>query len=175
MATMINFRKVPEVVYLDTRRIPTEEEVKDFWRNNHDEDDEFPEEGSDEYCQAESTIKSLEFDDFKDNFQSLGLCLVHGFAGLWDGNHEGGKVIEIDTADELFYCVRGCDDVKVVCDKDGLHVIGYHHDGTNTFTVKPLTKKGKAYWEHHAEQSYDVHHHLLDTKGYLKRIRYYIQ
>ena len=89
-----------------------------------------------------------DFDDFKINFKEEldnHYYVVTGTLGLWDGTHEGGKVIA--GWYDLMNLLEDCDYIKVVDDNGLLKVTGSHHDGTNYFEVKELTDKGYEYYK----------------------------
>ena len=69
--------------------------------------------------------------------------VIIGNLGLWNGPH---KVIptKCKTILEAVYkCIEDMDEVEIYEDQYGnLKVDGYHHDGTNHFTIKKVTDKG---------------------------------
>ena len=60
--------------------------------------------------------------------------LVIGSIGRWNGSFDGWKLVDT-LEDALYSALTDCDYVKVWYDKDGLHIRGIHHDGSNTVTV----------------------------------------
>ena len=62
-------------------------------------------------------------------------------------------------------------------DKEGLHVQNTHHDGSSTYLVKTLTKKGERYWNRKLEAdeaSFNDIKYLAETKGMSSNIDYYL-
>lgn len=173
MSMKINFKTNPKVVYLDTGRIPSHDEVTEWWEANH-EGEPVPAEDSTEWWGVVTDIRDQEFDDLRCNFTSLGVCLVSGTCGTWRGPMPGGRVMPVNSLGDLLRCVSNCDSTEVYIDSEGLHVVGHHHDGTDCFMVRPLTKKGQAYWDKHPDQSQEVHDHLRDVRGYVRKVREYL-
>ena len=58
--------------------------------------------------------------------------LVIGSIGRWNGDFEGWKLV--DSLEDAIY-MKDCDYMKIWYDKDGLHIRGIHHDGSNEVTV----------------------------------------
>jgi len=185
----IDFKVNPKVTYVSPE-IPDYEDFKSYWADCHDgEEDEYPcpEENSSEYWDEVNFQKQLEYDDFKGNFKYGHLigktCM---FLGFYDSrypdfrpSHGGGNVRRIDSFDDFIEAFAGSnpDDVTIWQDKEGLHVQNTHHDGTTTFTVKTLTKKGEQYWARKCdcgEECYKDIKHLDETKGLSSKIDYYL-
>ena len=57
--------------------------------------------------------------------------LVIGSVGRWNGTFEGWKLV--DSLEDALY--MNCDYMKIWYDKNGLHIRGIHHDGSNLVTV----------------------------------------
>ena len=136
-------KKKEESVLLESQCEITMDEIRDHCEDNGRP---VPEEGSTEYWELVGEFREWDCDDFKNDMCysfKLGKCLVTGYAGLWDGRHAGGTIIDVNKGGDLFQLARNCDDIKVVLDPDdGLVVYGYHHDGTNRYTVRQLNKRG---------------------------------
>jgi hypothetical protein len=149
-----------EIELLDTDREVSFDEVKGYCANN---DMEVPAEGTQDYYDIVSDIQSWDIDDFKEDAAlhfDLGLCLVKGYAGLWNGPAEGGKVMRIDSGADLFF--QDVDRVRVVLEGDGLVVYGYHHDGTNRYVVRQLNERGNAlYSKNGDEHTREFHERLM--------------
>lgn len=172
---MANLTEKKEIVLFDSMRDIEMDEIKDYCESN---DREVPEENSTEYWDIVNHLREWEADDFRDNCSGmkldLGQCLVHGYAGLWNGPSEGGILKTINGPSDLLEIAENCDEVKVVIDPDeGLTVKGYHHDGTNTYHVYQLTDRGNAYVDKNSlfMDRRTLHHKLLGTKGMLKKVR----
>lgn len=84
-----------------------------------------------------------ECEDFMDDLDYIfekDTYLLTGTCGRWNGPSEGGKFVT--TKDELLNCLSHLDFIKFY-DKDGhFYIRGYHHDGSDSYEMKKLTKKG---------------------------------
>ena len=141
--------KVTEWVALDTDRDVTYEEYKENCEANEREPDA---EGSDDYWNYVNDTLKLEQDDFRGNMKYCKLfpMVAIGYDDLWDGQKRGGKVLKnVDDLLGLFSC---CDNIKIWQDKDGFHINGYHHDGTNYAELRPINKRGQAWLEKHEDE-----------------------
>jgi hypothetical protein len=148
-----------EIELLDTDREVSFDEVKGYCVNN---DMEVPAEGTQDYYDIVSEIQSWDIDDFKEDAAlhfDLGQCLVAGYAGLWNGNAAGGKVMTIDSGADLF-CMD-VDRLRVVLEDDGLVLYGYHHDGTNRYVVRQLNERGKALVDKYGDEHTAEFHNRL--------------
>lgn len=84
-----------------------------------------------------SNEESLDWDMVVEELKSLDKKLpyrhyvVAGCIGRWNGNFNGWKII--DNLEDALY--MDCDYYTVTVDKNGLHIRGVHHDGSNEVTV----------------------------------------
>lgn len=79
--------------------------------------------------------------------------IAFGSIGLWNGVFDGGKVF--NNFEKAFWdMTKDCDYIKIYDENGHLFVHCTHHDGSHTFEVKELTKKGEEYFERW-EYSYD--------------------
>ena len=128
-----------------------EKEDKKFLLSEYGEEkgwekiEDIPDEFYWDYCNLNDEIewnevKSL-FDNYF-NFKNSSFFLT-GTMGLWDGRHRGGFTFK----DFYGMCraFQDCDYIKIYDDKGHLYVNCSHHDGVNSFEIKELTEKGKAY------------------------------
>lgn len=84
-----------------------------------------------------------QLDDMFDNSYENKQYVVTGSLGLWDGRHNG-------YIDKRFYSIREAitecayytESIRVYEEKGHLFVDAYHHDGTNHYEIRELTKKG---------------------------------
>ena len=84
-----------------------------------------------------------EWDDFisdMDYVFSKDAYLLTGTCGRWNGPAEGGKFIR--NTDDLIRCIQHLDYIKVIDENGHLKIYGYHHDGSDSYELKKLTKKG---------------------------------
>lgn len=66
--------------------------------------------------------------------------LLTGYCGTWHGNMQGGKFI--NDLSELLSVLKHLDDLRII-DKNGHFIIeGSHHDGSDRYELKRLTRKG---------------------------------
>ena len=70
--------------------------------------------------------------------------LVEGTLGLWWGRPSIQPERFECVADAIQKCISDCDYVEVEYNDGVLNVYTTHHDGTNCFTIKALSKKGIA-------------------------------
>lgn len=98
--------------------------------------------------------EELDYQYFQDKFTQLlkaGYCLLVGSCGRWNGPALGGKFIQ--TFRDLKEAIEHLDYFKII-DRDGhLFIEGYHHDGSDKYEIKLLTRKGYEY----ADSNYFAH------------------
>ena len=120
-------------------------------------------ENSDDHWNWVSEERQHNVEDFLLNLQYAKIneepVMITGSLGLWDGRREiypmlvKGSEYEKRNNGEWKYknpaiknaiekCMNGMDDVKVEYANGDIVVHGYHHDGTNIFTIHKLSKKG---------------------------------
>lgn len=66
--------------------------------------------------------------------------LLTGYCGTWHGNMEGGKFI--NTLPELLSVIPHLDDFRIIDRNGHLIIEGSHHDGSDRYELKRLTRKG---------------------------------
>lgn len=136
--------KPTEWVALDTDRDVPYSEYEEFCKDN---EREVKPEDSEDYLQYVNDMHDMDYDDFKTNMSSCKLfpMVAKGYCGLWDGNVECGKVLR--DVDDLLSMFSSCNRTKIWQDKNGFHINGYHHDGTNSADIRILNKRGIAWLE----------------------------
>lgn len=142
--------KITEWVAFDSDEdVPYE----DYVENCKDNDREPDAEGSDAYWQYVRDTQEMFHDDFRANMKCCKLfpMVATGYAGLWYGQVAGGKVLH--NVDDMLSMFSECDRVKIWQDKDGFHMNGYHHDGTNSVDIRILNNRGKAWLEKNEENA----------------------
>lgn len=183
----INFSDLPKdkkIVYISSDT-PDYEDFKTNWLECHDESDESecPAEGSAAYWQEVSDNQAQEWDDFKANMKYSPLmgktCLFFGRYNSrypdYQPSGPAGKVIEVNSVDDFLRFISNSSNAQdIYIDKDGLHVVDYHHDGSLSLDVLVLTKKGEEYWNRHDTQSFEVHKHLAETNGLTRKVNFYL-
>jgi len=119
--------------------------------------------------------------DFPDNEDDLynikeyldnnrGPWILTGYLGLWDGRHGGYAIVR--SYKELMdaISVSGQSDTEINDEDGDLTIIVHHHDGSNCFTLRELTDKGRQWYENN-EYSGDMNH-LLEVPTYTRKIRF---
>lgn len=90
--------------------------------------------------------------------------------GLWYGRADGGKIIT-----GLWNAISKCfEDYNEIYEEGGrLKVTAHHHDGTNYFQIKELTKRGEEYAERHKWDMSDreLHQKLFNDSHYSRNVR----
>lgn len=140
----MNKEKIAEWVALDTRRDIPYSEYVEFCEINEIEPEE---ENSTDYWNYVNSTRQMDHDEFRSNMKYCTLfpMVAVGYAGLWYGNVRGGKVLK--DVDDLLGLFSSCDGIKIWQDKDGFHINGYHHDGTNCAEIRVINMRGKDWLE----------------------------
>lgn len=121
-------------------------------------------EGSDDYYDWVSYERNLYIDNFFTNLRYARFneepVIITGSLELWNGSKEiYPMLVESDGYEKrsdgewkynnpalmkaIKKCMNGMDDVLVEYINGEIVIHGYHHDGTNIFTINKLTPKGK--------------------------------
>lgn len=102
------------------------------------------------YSRDDWDLRKEELKEFFDNDDSEWILV--GSCGRWDGTYPGGFVFS--SFDEMHQRVSEDCDYWRFWDENG-HFYGSctHHDGTNSFEIKKLTKRGEAFF-HNWEYAY---------------------
>lgn len=108
-----------------------------------DEDEEITDDMLWNWRYEESQIDwEREFKGLKDFFQGKTVGFF-GEVGLWHGTYKAGKIGDFE---QLFWrAIEDCDYFKFYDENGHLYFTCSHHDGTNHFEIKELTKKGREY------------------------------
>lgn len=77
--------------------------------------------------------------------------VVKAILGLWDGKHEGGRIIS-GMRNVILRCSSGCDFFRFFIEGRCMRFISDHHDGTNSFWIKELTERGEKYYKAHKDE-----------------------
>lgn len=108
--------------------------------------------------------------DLKRFFNDGSTYILTGTAGLWNGRSRGGTVIR--NFNDLSKAWSDVDYVKIFDDKGMFNIHGIHHDGTNCWEVKKLTKRGVEYLDRHEYDDPQTLHEKLWGKGYSVNLHY---
>ena len=103
-------------------------------------------EDSNDYFNYLDDSRADENEAFLDNCEEEKQCnvpvVITGSLGLWNGNPEIIPVRRETVVDAIHRCLWKCDDIRVEYGNGIIYLSGYHHDGTNSFMIRPLTEKG---------------------------------
>ena len=92
-------------------------------------------------------------DNYEQDLENIKDCkqynvpvLITGRLGLWDGSHEIVPVVETSVHSAIKRMLgRDINDIDAEFNDGKIIVNAYHHDGTNTFEIRALSKKGLGY------------------------------
>jgi hypothetical protein len=93
-----------------------------------------------------SFLEDSEWAYFKSKCEELlsdGDCLLTGTCGRWNGSARGGKFIH--NFHDLVGCIEHLDYLKIIDRNGHLIIEGCHHDGSDYYEIKKLTKHGQKY------------------------------
>lgn len=118
------------------------------------------------------TMRSLNYQDlyeeivFYEKEHGQKDYVVLATIGSWNGTHEGGKIIT-----GMFNVLAMCTEDEVTLYQEGRKVCitASHHDGTNFFRIKELTKEGERYKINHDDMSDRELHAKLFNDSHLSR------
>jgi hypothetical protein len=110
-------------------------------------------EGSNDYYEWEAEENQRYVEDFFENLRYVKFdtpVIITGSLGLWNGRKEIYPMVVESTDKPSLYnavqkCINGMDDFKVELSEGEIVVHGYHHDGTNIFSIIKLTPRGIGY------------------------------
>lgn len=152
--------------------------ILDFWEAYQSDAEELRKEDPE---LDEETAENIAYDCIYDDLKN---CITteidyhapHGIAvfadlGLWNGRRRGVKIVEsfsdvLALCDDLMY-------VKIETTPQGLTVYAPHHDGTNIYTLRALTKAGAnrySVYDDELEQSL-IHGSPRTLRRYTKNIK----
>lgn len=107
---------------------------------------------------------------FYENIHGRKQYIVLADCGLWYGRRDGGKII-IGLWNAISQCFE---DYNEIYEEGGrLKVTAHHHDGTNYFQIKELTKRGEEFAERHKWDMSDreLHKKLFNDSHYSRNVR----
>lgn len=126
-------------VVFDSDNYFDSEDWNDFWQGQIEEGYYEEEELTDDLrYRILAEQEELDWDCLMHELQVLGNQLpykhyvVAGSVGRWNGTFSGWKLE--DSLKDCIY-MKDCEYYKIWVDKDGLHIRGVHHDGSNIVTV----------------------------------------
>ena len=93
-----------------------------------------------------SFLEESEWAYFRSKCEELlmnGDCLLTGVCGRWNGPSLGGKFIR--NFHDLITCIEHLDYLKIIDRNGHLIIEGCHHDGSDSYELKQLTRRGREY------------------------------
>ena len=142
-------------------------------RRQEDGDDTEPTEDEiyQEWCDFYDQLLWDDLDSSMKDFLEDKPLIISGYAGLWNGKSEGGKiVVGWEGVREAF---NNIDYIKIYEVNGRLCLECSHHDGTNYWEVKEVTPRGMGwYYGHEDEDRRTIVETLFYTKGMSRELRY---
>lgn len=98
--------------------------------------------------------------------------LIKGAVGRWDGPAEAGQIVH--SVSEMSKAWTDCEYVKLYDVDSHFFIQASHHDGTNRFEMKQLTKRGAEYADNHRwdMDPSELHTKLWESSTYTKLPNY---
>jgi len=161
-------------------------DVTDFETRKKEWEADFPgEEYTEEmYWDDESTRADEFFDELRHFIENNKRAfIITGSVGRWTGQHRGGYLFNSAYGNNGYYsslyrrglwdAFKDCDYFEFIDDNGLLKIRCSHHDGTNYYEVRELTKKGEEYAElHEYDDDEEVHKVLLSSNIYTRNVHY---
>lgn len=120
----------------DTRKMLVEYDPYENWTS--------PEEIPEQYVLNEIQYQEEElWREIMDCFDAMfndNYYLLTGYIGSWRGKLEGGKFIK--STDDLLDALEHLDYIRIIDRNGHLIIEGSHHDGSDRYELKKLTRKG---------------------------------
>lgn len=101
-------------------------------------------EGSMEYWEWVYDMLGEDWNNLLDNIKfskNNGRCLIFGTLGLWDGRKEIYPNVANSLVDALSIIARSADTLEIYYENGEITFLGHHHDGTNSFTIRPIDEE----------------------------------
>ncbi len=97
--------------------------------------------------------------------------IIKAKIGTWQGIFDGGKVIT-GMRNVIAKCCSDCDFITLCYKNNQFKIIGHHHDGTNTFTIRELTDEGCDYFDrnNYSQTDREMHDHLFKSHRWSKMV-----
>lgn len=89
----------------------------------------------------------INWDDFKSEYKeyfNTNYFVVKANLGRWNGCFNSGKILTSGWSD-FVKIIGKYDNISIVDNNGHLEVVGRHHDGTDYFEIRELTRKGDEY------------------------------
>ena len=108
-------------------------------------------------------VNDINWDNFKNEFEEFmngHTFILQGEIGTWMGQMAGG--FTFDSFNELSKAWKHCDYIKVYDENGHFYIECSHHDGTNFYEVRKLSKKGEEYLNnHYYDDKRELHNKLM--------------
>ena len=163
-------KNITKIIYTDDPYDFNEEEIREFL--TYDEEIEDPSE--DDCWEAWRNQCEIEWDEVSYEMQRYaGSFIIVGTLGLWNGNFKGSCLIRGNLLKAVQECLE--DYNRIYMYNKQLHVEATHHDGTNNFIIKKLTKKGEEYYDNHEWDitDFEMNQRLFQDSHYSHHIDYF--
>lgn len=89
-----------------------------------------------------------------------GYLIAYGEVGRWDGKYHGANIYR-DFSEAWDDLTIDCDYFEITYNDGKINIKCSHHDGTNYYTLAPLTKEGVDMWE---DWSYDFNDNRTEVQ-----------
>lgn len=135
--------------YLDTYLLNNDITKEEYEQNPHKYDTSLYEYASEDVSsEFEQIIEEVNHYQEKETKYYV----VQAKLGLWNGVHEGGKVVF-----GMERLISLCMEDYTIISMEGrkMRISATHHDGNNQFYIKELTKEGENYYERHKNELSD--------------------
>lgn len=140
-------------------------EVRGYETDDEDELNEFITETNEEYLYDEQMNIEIH-----EKHHGVKHYIVLADLGLWNGRHDGGKVIH-----GMWNTITQCfeDYNEIYQEGNLLKVKAIHHDGTNYFKIRELTQRGLDYYHRNISWmgSKEVHERLFKDPHYSNHVK----
>lgn len=108
------------------------------------------------------------WNELKDNLESYfdnSYYLLTGYFGSWHGKLDGGNFIR--SFKDFLTVIQHLDDIRMI-DRNGHFIIeGSHHDGSDRYEIKRLTRKGyELAGSYHFAKDRKLHYTLMHNNFY---------
>ena len=157
-------KKTKEIVlYDDTENYKKFDETRDFLFEVYADENGW---ACKENIPDDEVYKEIDFQnqetwrDLKDALENsfkTRYYLMTGTCGRWNGNFDGGTFITCYR--DFQSMIQHLDNIKVIDRNGHLIIEGYHHDGSDRYELKRLTRQGYEY----ADRNYFAHDRKLHS------------
>ncbi len=106
-------------------------------------------------------------DELSDFIQKNDSFLLMGTVELWTGKHASGFIFS--DIDELSHAWKDCDYIEFYDENGHLYLRCSHHDGTNLYEIKKISKRGMQYYDNKCygdEYEQNIHQKMFTYSGY---------